>query len=91
MKKFTLFLSGTGLVSRHLIDDAVVDVEPGASLARHNPLLAATLGVAAAAALSFRRLSRASRAANAWIFGVLAASVRARRVSYTGFHRALAS
>ena len=58
-----LFLSGTGLVSLHLIDVARVDVEPGASLARHIPWLQATLCVAAATALSFRRLPRAIRAA----------------------------
>jgi hypothetical protein len=38
-------------------------VEPGASLARHIPWLVATLAVAAAAALSFERLSRGHRAA----------------------------
>src|SRR4051794_10570281 len=68
------FLSGTGLVSLHLIDVALVDVEPGASLARHLPWLVATLAVAATAALSYRRLTRGARAAVAGTFGVLAAS-----------------
>jgi hypothetical protein len=66
------FLSGTGLVSLHLIDVALVDVEPGASLARHIPWLLVTLAVAAAAALSYRRLPRGARAAAAGTFGVLA-------------------
>jgi hypothetical protein len=84
MKKRIAFLSGTGLVSLHLIDASVVDVEPGASLARHLPWMAVTVAVAAAAALSYRRLSRASRAAAAGIFGVLAASVGAQHVLYAG-------
>jgi len=67
--KRIVFLSGTGLVALHLIDAAVVDVEPGASLARHIPWLAATLAVAAAAALSYERLPRGGRAAVAGIFG----------------------
>jgi uncharacterized protein len=74
------FLSGTGLVSLHLIDVALVDVEPGAPLARHLPWLVATLAVAAAAALSYRRLTRGARAAVAGIFGVLAASDAAQHV-----------
>jgi hypothetical protein len=68
------FLSGTGLVSLHLIDVALVDVGPGAPLARHLPWLVATLAVVPAAALSYRRLTREARAAVAGIFGVLAAS-----------------
>jgi dienelactone hydrolase len=67
------FLSGTGLVSLHLIDVALVDVEPGASLARHLPWMAVTLAVAAAAALTYRRLPRAIRGAVAGTFGALAA------------------
>ncbi|HKH31513.1 MAG TPA: alpha/beta hydrolase, partial [Gaiellaceae bacterium] len=66
-------LSGTGLVSLHLIDVALVDVEPGASLARHLPWMAVTLAVAAAAALTYRRLPRAIRGAVAGTFGALAA------------------
>jgi hypothetical protein len=66
------FLSGTGLVSLHLIDVALVDVEPGASLARHLPWMAVTLAVAAAAALTYRRLPRAIRGAVAGTFGALA-------------------
>ena len=71
--KHIFFLSGTGLVSLHLIDAAIVDVEPGASLARHLPWMAVTLAVAATAALTYRRLPRAIRAAAAGIFGALAA------------------
>jgi hypothetical protein len=48
--------SGTGLVSLHQIDVAV-DVEPGASLARHLPSRTLT----SAAALSYRWLPRAVR------------------------------
>jgi hypothetical protein len=72
--KRIVFLSGTGLVPLHLIDEAVVDMGPGASLARHLPWPAATPTVAAAAALSYERLPRDGRAAVAGIFGVLAAS-----------------
>jgi len=79
--KYITFLSGTGLVTLHLIDAAVVDVEPGASLARHLPWLAVTLAVATAAALSYRRLPRGIREAVAGTFGVLAAPVGAQYVS----------
>jgi hypothetical protein len=57
MKHIT-FKSGTGLVTLHLID--TVDVEPGASLARHTYPSAAP--PAATAALTSRRPLRASRA-----------------------------
>jgi hypothetical protein len=67
--KRTTFLSGTGLVSLHPTDAAVVGVEPGAPLARHLPWPAATLAVAAAAALSSERLPCGTRAAAAGIFG----------------------
>jgi hypothetical protein len=67
--KRIVFQSGTGLVALHLIDATGVDVEPGASLARHIPRPAATLAVAAPAALSSERLPRAGRAAVAGIFG----------------------
>ena len=87
--KHNLFLSGTGLVSLHLIDDAVVDVEPGASLARHIPWLLATLGVAAAAALSYRRLPRGWRAAVAGSFGALAAAQGAQHVVHGTLDRGL--
>jgi hypothetical protein len=68
MKKRHLFLSGTGLVSLHLIDALAINVEPGASLARHLPTLAVTLAVAAAAALTYERLPRGLRAAAAGVF-----------------------
>jgi hypothetical protein len=71
MKQLT-FLSGTGLVSLHQID-AAVDVEPGASLARHLSRPAVTPRVAPAAALSFRRLPHAAAA------GSFAADPLARR------------
>jgi hypothetical protein len=80
--KRIVFLSGTGLVSLHILDALLVDVEPGASLARHLPTLAVTLAVAAAAALTYGRLPRGSRAAVAGAFGVLAASDAAQHVKY---------
>jgi CheY-like chemotaxis protein len=65
MKKLSLFQSGTGLVSSHAVDVPHVDVEAGASLARHIPRLQAIVSVAAAAALPSRWLPRDTRAATA--------------------------
>jgi CheY-like chemotaxis protein len=69
MKKLSLFQSGTGLVSSHAVDGTLVDVEAGASLARHIPRLQAILAIAAAAALPSRWSPRVTRAAAAEDFG----------------------
>jgi hypothetical protein len=58
--------SGTGLVNSHLLGGRPADVEPGASLARHQPPRAVgTATVTAAAALPTGRLPRLARAAAA--------------------------
>ncbi|HEY3181666.1 MAG TPA: response regulator transcription factor [Gaiellaceae bacterium] len=65
MKKLSLFQSGTGLATSHAVDVPHVDVEAGASLARHIPRLQAILTVVAAAALPSRWSPRDTRAAAA--------------------------
>jgi hypothetical protein len=74
MNKRTAFLSGTGLVSLQPNGAPRADLEAGAPLARHLPRMATARVATAAAVLSFRRMSRAKRAAAAGIFGVPAAS-----------------
>jgi CheY-like chemotaxis protein len=89
MKKLSRFESGTGLVSSHAVDVSPVDVEAGASLARHIPRLQAILSIVTAAALPSRWLPRDIRAATAEDFrpGTGSRMEAAAWLSYHGLMR----